>query len=57
MRSVSYKAYEPKFIISAKNEEEAIAKAEERFDKEIDKLLTYTEKGATIQIDLIERLD
>lgn len=48
---------ERKFIISAKSEEEAIAKAEERFDKEIDKLATYTEHGASLNIDFIERLE
>lgn len=45
-----------KFIISAKNEEEAIEKAEDRFDKEIDRLQTYTEKGATVHIDFIEKV-
>ena len=44
------------FIISANNEEELHAKAEKRFDAEIDNLKTYTEKGATVNIDFIERL-
>lgn len=46
-----------KFVISANSEEEAIAKAEERFDEAIDNLKTYTEKGASVHIDFIERLD
>ena len=37
--------------------EEAIAKAKERFDETIDNLKTYTEKGASVHIDFIERLD
>ena len=45
------------FIIQANSEEEAIAKAEERFDNAIDDLETYTEKGASINIDYIERID
>ena len=45
------------FIICADSEEEAIAKAEERFDNAIDGLKTYTEKGATLNIDSIERID
>ena len=46
-----------KFVISANSEEEAIAKAKERFDETIDNLKTYTEKGASVHIDFIERLD
>lgn len=46
-----------KFIVSADNEEEAKDKAEFLFDKAIGNLKTYTEKGATVNIDLIERLD
>lgn len=45
------------FVIYANTEEEAIAKAEERFDKAIDDLKTYTEHGASLQIDSIERVD
>ncbi len=45
------------FIIHADSEEEAIAKAEERFDNAIDDLKTYTEKGASLNIDSIERID
>ena len=45
------------FIIYADSEEEAIAKAEERFDNAIDDLKTYTEKGASLNIDYIERID
>ena len=45
------------FIIYADSEEEVLAKAEERFDKAIDDLKTYTEKGATLNIDSIERID
>lgn len=45
------------FTIYADSEEEAIAKAEERFDNAIDDLKTYTEKGATLNIDSIERID
>ena len=45
------------FTIYAENEEEAIAKAEERFDNAIDDLKTYTEKGASLMIDRIERID
>lgn len=46
-----------KFVVSANSEEEAIAKAEECFDKAIENLKTYTEKGATVNIDFIERLE
>lgn len=46
-----------KFIIYANSEEEAITKAEERFDNAIDELKTYTEKGASLNIDYIERID
>lgn len=45
------------FVIYANSEEEAIAKAEERFDNAIDDLKTYTEKGASVMIDSIERID
>ena len=45
------------FTIYANSEEEAIVKAEERFDKSIDDLKTYTEHGASMQIDNIERID
>lgn len=45
------------FIIYAENEEQAIAKAEERLDNAIDDLRTYTEKGASLMIDSIERID
>lgn len=45
------------FIIHANSKEEAITKAEERFDKAIDDLKTYTEHGASIQIDSIEKID
>lgn len=45
------------FTIYAESEEQAIAKAEERFDNAIDDLRTYTEKGASIMIDSIERID
>ena len=45
------------FVIHADSEEEAIAKAEERFDNAIDNLKTYTEKGASLMIDFIERID
>lgn len=45
------------FIVCAENEEEAVLKAEERFDKAIDDLKTYTEHGASLQIDSIERID
>ena len=45
------------FTIYAENEEQAIAKAEERFDNAIDDLRTYTEKGASLMIDSIERID
>lgn len=45
------------FVIHANSEEEAIAKAEERFDKAIDDLKTYTEKGASLMIDNIERIE
>ena len=45
------------FIIYANSEEEAVVKAEERFDNAIDDLKTYTEKGASIIIDSIERID
>ncbi len=45
------------FIIHAQNEEEAILKAEERFDNAIDNLKTYTEHGASLQIDNIEKMD
>ena len=45
------------FVIYANSEEEAITKAEERFDNAIDDLKTYTEKGATLNIDSIERID
>lgn len=46
-----------KFVVSANSEEEAVEKAKFLFDKAIDNLKTYTEKGATVNIDLIERLD
>lgn len=46
-----------KFVVYANSEEEAITKAEERFDNAIDDLKTYTEKGATLNIDSIERID
>lgn len=45
------------FTIYANNEEEAIAKTEERFDNAIDELKTYTEHGASLQIDSIEKID
>lgn len=45
------------FVIHANSKEEAIAKAEERFDKAIDDLKTYTEKGASLMIDNVERID
>lgn len=45
------------FTIHANSEEEAISKAEERFDKAIDDLATYTEHGASLMIDSIERID
>lgn len=45
------------FTIYANSEEEAIVKAEERFDKACDELKTYTEKGASVQIDSIVRID
>lgn len=45
------------FTIHAESEEEAIAKAEVRFDRAIDDLKTYTEHGASLNIDLIEKID
>ena len=45
------------FTIHAQNEEEAVLKAEEMFDKAIDGLKTYTEHGASLQIDSIEKID
>lgn len=45
-----------KFVVSANSEEEAKEKAEFLFDKAIDNLKTYTEKGASVNIDSIERL-
>lgn len=45
------------FTIYADSEEEAIAKAEERFDNAIDDLKTYTEHGASLNIDSVERID
>lgn len=45
------------FVVYANNEEEAVIRAEERFDKAIDDLKTYTEHGASLQIDSIERID
>lgn len=44
------------FVIHAQNEQEAISKAEEKFDNAIDELKTYTEHGASIQIDSIEQI-
>ena len=46
-----------KLLVYANNEEEAIEKAKERFDEEVEKLKTYTEPCPTIMIDDIERLD
>ena len=46
-----------KFVVSANSEEEAVEKAEFLFNKAIDNLKTYTEKGATVNIDFIERLE
>lgn len=45
------------FTIHANSEEEAIEKAKERFDKACDECKRYTETGATVQIDNIEKLD
>ena len=45
------------FTIYAESEEQAIEKAEERFDNAIDDLRTYTEKGASLMIDSIERIE
>lgn len=46
-----------KFVVSANSEEEAVEKAKFLFDKAIDNLKTYTEKGATVNIDFIQRLE
>lgn len=45
------------FVVHAESEAEAISKAEVMFDNAIDDLKTYTEKGASIQIDDVEKMD
>ena len=42
------------FTVSANNEDEAIQKAKDRFDRACSSCRTYTEQPATINIDNIE---